>query len=105
MTVIYRFKTYLLEKEVQDRKIEKLKGWQRYTNVTGYGSKIPTKYMLKIKNRWRRVYCICYSNVGSLYILKNKRRYYLDGETQSELFSIGTLTCLIKAKRTAIANS
>jgi len=39
-----------------------------YTS-TGYGGKIPTQYMVKYNNRWLRVYCAIYSNVGSLYIL------------------------------------
>jgi len=94
---------YLQTKEVQDQKINELENWKRYANVTGYGSKIPTRYMLKMDNRWYRVYCICYSNSGSLYVLKNKETLYLNGDTQSELFSMGSLTCLIKAKRTNIA--
>ena len=36
--------------------------------VTGYGRRIPTSYMVKFKNRWRRVYCCQYSNAGTLYI-------------------------------------
>lgn len=42
------------------------KGLQ-YT-ATGYGSRIPTRYMVKVNNRWQRVYCICYSNSGTLFI-------------------------------------
>lgn len=37
--------------------------------ATGYGSKIPTQYMVKYNNRWHRVYCRIYSNSGSLYII------------------------------------
>lgn len=40
---------------------------------SGYGSKIPTEKMVKIDNRWHRVYCIIYSNVGTCYIIKNKK--------------------------------
>jgi len=36
--------------------------------ATGYGSRLPTQYMVKVVNRWRRVYCVCFSNVGTLYI-------------------------------------
>ncbi len=37
---------------------------------TGYGSKLPTSWMLQLQDkRWRRVYVICYSNSGSSYIL------------------------------------
>ena len=39
--------------------------------ATGYGSKIPTQYMVKYNNRWHRVYCAIYSNSGTLYIVSN----------------------------------
>jgi hypothetical protein len=35
---------------------------------TGYGKKIPTQYVVRYKNRWRRVYSCVFSNSGSLYI-------------------------------------
>jgi hypothetical protein len=38
--------------------------------VTGYGSKIPTRYMVKINGRWRRVYMACFGNAGTCYIGK-----------------------------------
>lgn len=51
--------------------------WQekglQYT-ASGYGSKIPTQYVVKHNNRWKRVYCRIYSNVGTLYILHGKER-------------------------------
>lgn len=50
--------------------------WQekglQYT-ATGYGSKIPSRYMVKFDNRWRRVYSVCYSNVSTEYVI-------IDGE-------------------------
>lgn len=45
----------------------------RCNSATGYGSKIPTRYMIKFDNRWRRVYCAIWSNVGTLYA-------FIDGE-------------------------
>lgn len=47
--------------------------WQEqglsYT-ASGYGKKIPTRYMIKtIDNRWRRVYCAIYSNIGTCYVM------------------------------------
>jgi hypothetical protein len=36
--------------------------------ASGYGSRIPTAYMVQVGNRWRRVYCAIYSNNGTLYI-------------------------------------
>jgi len=35
---------------------------------TGYGRKIPTEYMVKFNNRWRRIYCCIFSNAGTTYI-------------------------------------
>ena len=37
---------------------------------SGYGKRIPTRYMVKFNNKWRRVYCCIYSNIGTLYIGK-----------------------------------
>lgn len=44
----------------------------------GYGKKIATRYLVRFDNRgpWRRVYCVCYSNVGSLYVIVNGETYY-----------------------------
>lgn len=38
--------------------------------ATGYGSRIPTQYMVKFNGRWRRVYCRIFSNSGTCYIGK-----------------------------------
>ena len=37
--------------------------------ATGYGGKLVTETMIYYEGRWRRVYCMCYSNSGSCYIL------------------------------------
>lgn len=37
---------------------------------TGYGSRIPTRTMVKFNGKWRRVYCKIYSNIGTCYIGK-----------------------------------
>jgi hypothetical protein len=37
-------------------------------DAMGYGSKIPTDWMIRINKRWHRVYVVCYSNVGTAYI-------------------------------------
>lgn len=56
----------------------KLLWWQdkglSYT-ATGYGDKIPTRYMVQVSKRWYRVYCRIFSNVSTLYIVqKGKKR-------------------------------
>ena len=38
--------------------------------ATGYGKRIPTIHMVKYKDKWRRVYCCIFSNVGTCYIGK-----------------------------------
>jgi len=38
--------------------------------ATGYGRKIPTRYMVQWEGRWRRVYCCVLSNNGTLYLAK-----------------------------------
>lgn len=52
----------------------------------GYGQKISTDYLLQFdgyNQRKYRVYCVCFSNVASHYILKEGERLYLrDGEMQ-----------------------
>jgi hypothetical protein len=38
--------------------------------ATGYGSKIPTVYVVQWQGRWRRVYAACFGNAASTYIGK-----------------------------------
>ena len=53
--------------------IEKPLEWQKrglsYT-ATGYGKKIPTRWMVRFNGKFRRVYCAIYSNNGTCYIGK-----------------------------------
>jgi hypothetical protein len=51
----------------------------RNRNVGGYGCKIPSQWLLKIKNHWHRVYVIQYSNAGSAYILQKGQKVFLGG--------------------------
>jgi len=44
-----------------------LRGLQ-YT-ATGYGRKLPTEWMIRFRGRNYRMYCCCYSNVGTCYIV------------------------------------
>jgi hypothetical protein len=52
--------------------------WQKmgrsYTS-TGYGSKVPTRYMVRtIDQKWRRVYCAVFSNMGITYVMHGKNK-------------------------------
>lgn len=46
---------------------------------TGYGSKIPTRYLLRFlgKKYTRRIYAICYSNCASYYVNVKGRREFI----------------------------
>jgi hypothetical protein len=61
--------------------IEKPLEWQKrglsYT-ATGYGKKIPTRWMVRFNGKFRRVYCAIYSNNGTCYIGKLSDRYLID---------------------------
>ena len=61
--------------------IEKPLQWQlmglMYT-ATGYGAKIPTQYMVRFNDKWRRVYCAIFSNIGTLYIGKRTDNLIID---------------------------
>lgn len=51
----------------------------RQQTASGYGSKLVTSKMVLIGKRWHRVYCICYSNVGTCYIIQNGARRIVRG--------------------------
>lgn len=43
--------------------------------ASGYGSKIPTQYMVRtVDSKWRRVYCAIFSNSGTLYVMHGKHK-------------------------------
>lgn len=42
--------------------------------VSGYGAKIPTNWVVKYKNRSRRVYCTIYGNIGTCWFLHKDRK-------------------------------
>ena len=46
--------------------------------TSGYGSKLPTRYMIHVGNRWRRVYAICWGNASTCYIVKNGEKIIVD---------------------------
>lgn len=37
--------------------------------ASGYGKRIPSRYMVRFNNRWHRVYVTIYSNIGTAYIV------------------------------------
>ena len=54
-------------------------------SVTGYGPKIPTRYMVRIGTRWHRVYMVQYGNSGSAYVRLEGSDYYLSSGVEEIL--------------------
>jgi hypothetical protein len=52
-----------------------IKGYSQTS--TGYGSKLTTANKVQYNGRLYRVYCICYSNNGSAYIISKGKRLFL----------------------------
>ena len=50
--------------------------------ATGYGKRIATATMVKHNNKWRRVYCCIFSNVGTCYIGKLRDGMVISGYPQ-----------------------
>jgi len=51
--------------------------WQKQglsQTSSGYGRKLSTRWKIKIGNRLHRIYCHCFSNSGSLYIVQSSRK-------------------------------
>ena len=72
---------YLSWSDIPDseKKIQEL-WWQRQQlqeTATGYGSRLTTTRMIRMGERWRRVYCACFSNSGTCYIEIGKNKEWL----------------------------
>lgn len=47
--------------------------------ASGYGKAIPMVYMVRtIDQKWRRVYCTIYSNIGTCWIVQDKEKIIVD---------------------------
>jgi len=42
--------------------------------ATGYGKKLNTSYKVLYAGRERRIYCCCFSNCGTCYIIANRNK-------------------------------
>lgn len=50
----------------------------RNRSRTGYGSKLPSSWLVQLDHkRWHRVYVVCWSNVGSAYVVEAGARLFL----------------------------
>lgn len=57
--------------------------------VSGYGGRIPTRYMIRYMGVWRRVYAMVYGNAGSVYVNVKGSPVFLDIETEYSLEDMG----------------
>jgi hypothetical protein len=66
---------YLYDLESKTKLLEWQERGLSYT-ASGYGGKIPTSKMVRLPGdfRWRRVYCMIYSNIGTCYVLVKGKR-------------------------------
>lgn len=86
MTTVFEVKCPIVKAVITlESKVNELP-WQTqglsYT-TTGYGKKIPTTYMAYYLGRWHRVYCMIYSNSGTLYIVSKGQKLIVN-EFESE---------------------
>ena len=51
-------------------------------SATGYGPKLPTRFMVQYGGRWRRVYMAQYGNAGTAYIVHGGMDLVLDADTE-----------------------
>lgn len=58
-------------------------------SVTGYGPKVPTRYMVRIGTRWHRVYMAQYGNSGSAYVVLEGSDHYLSSGVSEILEHVG----------------
>lgn len=67
---------YLDESRITERRLTTVPRTRQRQD--GYGNKIPTCYMLQLDGkRWHRVYCVCWSNAGSLYVTEKGQWLFL----------------------------
>jgi hypothetical protein len=57
-------------------------------NVDGYGSKIPTRFMLRLQDgRARRVYVMQYANSGSCYVVVGGEDRFLPSDLEHDMMA------------------
>ena len=57
--------------------------------VSGYGGRIPTRYMVRYDGRWHRVRMMQYGNSGSAYITVRGQDLFIDTDTEYRLMEAG----------------
>jgi hypothetical protein len=52
-------------------------GRSGYTQ-SGYGKRLPTHYMVRIGSRNHRLYCMCWSNIGTCWVKVKGKQYIFE---------------------------
>jgi hypothetical protein len=79
--------------ELNDIQLMKRKSAPHYYSASGYGAKIPIGYMLKIANRWHRVYVMHYSNSATSYVVIKGLDYFLSSDVEHALEILREWSC------------
>jgi hypothetical protein len=58
--------------KIQDKKRTKV---PTSASQAMYGGKLPSSWMVKVNNRWLRVYIMNYGNIGTAYVLIKGEQY------------------------------
>ncbi len=59
-----------------ERRVKHLPAKESATR-SGYGRRIPTSRMIRLRGRWRRVYCCIFSNSGTCYVEQGEERDWI----------------------------
>ena len=60
--------------------IERPLAWQLLGlqfSASGYGRKIPSRYMVRLNNKWRRVYHAIWGNIGTAYVTDKSGKWLI----------------------------
>lgn len=78
---------YLSADEVSDIRVDD--DTPRNPYPSGYGRKVPTRYMLQLGKRWHRVYVMQYGNSGSAYVILGGQERFLHSDVEHDMYRAG----------------
>jgi hypothetical protein len=58
---------------------------------SGYGNKLSTAWQVQLADkRWRRVYCVCWGNSGTWYVLVNGKPEYIASHDTHDIVALAS---------------
>lgn len=68
--------TYLRDTDLKIAEVKRTETPRSGHTKSGYGPRVPTSRMIRLENdhKWRRIYCVIYSNAGTAFFVHDKRR-------------------------------